>query len=179
MQKPPYLIRASRDAYQNPRMRVQEDDVELPSGERRMFAVLHLVPGATTIPLDDDGNVVLLEEYAHANGRYTLNGCSGGLEPNESPEDGARRELKEELGLGARELVNLGVLEPFTSFVNSPNHMFLARGLFSMEYTPDPWEPLKIVRMPFHEALQKVLDSEITHGASCVAILKAARLLRK
>ena len=77
----------------------------------------------------------------------------------------------------ADEWIHLGHVDPFTTIVNSPNHMFLAKHLKEGAPNPDEGEKIKVVRVTFDEALSMVEHSEITHSASCVLILKAARFL--
>jgi len=102
---------------------------------------------------------------------------SGGLEEGETPLEGAKRELKEELGIEADQWVDLGMVDPFTTVVRSPNYMFLARNLRYGTGTPEEWEELEILKVPFSEAVAMVMRSEISHAASCICILKAARVL--
>ncbi len=85
--------------------------------------------------------------------------------------------MEEEFGLTASSWKDLGVVDPFTTVVQSPNYLFLAQELRSGRTNADEGEEVRVVRMPFDEALRRVLECEITHSASCVVILKAARML--
>jgi hypothetical protein len=60
-----------------------------------------------------------------------------------------------------------------------PNYMFLARGLTAVGWEPEEAEIIERVRMPLGEAVELVMTGGITHGTSCVLILKAAALLEK
>jgi ADP-ribose pyrophosphatase len=110
-------------------------------------------------------------------GRTTLEAVSGGVEPDEDPLLTAQRELQEEIGLEAQEWTDLGVLDPFTGSVVSPTRLYLARGLKFVDCAPEGTEQIRRVMLPLAEAVQKVFDSEITHGPSCVLIFKAHWLL--
>ena len=101
---------------------------------------------------------------------------SGGLDRNESPLQAAQRELQEELGLRAELWADLGVINPFTTVVKSPNYMFMASDLSDAPKSPDDSEQLEVVKIRFSAALKMVMAGEITHAASCVCLLKAARL---
>ncbi len=69
-------------------------------------------------------------------------------------------------------------LDPFTTVVSSPNHMYLAKDVaFSSEQNTDGGEIIDLIKMPFGEALNKVRVGEITHGASVAAILKSYLVL--
>ncbi|MBI1786016.1 MAG: NUDIX hydrolase [Acidobacteria bacterium] len=173
--KAPYRLATSREVYRNPWIRVREDRVIRPDGSSGLFGVMEGKTGASVLALNDLHEVYLIREYKHAVARHSLEVMSGGLEPGESPLDAARRELKEEAGLTASEWTELGMIDPFTTFVNAPNYLFLARGIQEGEQSPDHGEVLEVVKTPFSRAVEMVMRGEITHGASCVAILKAAR----
>ena len=102
---------------------------------------------------------------------------SGALESGEDAEHAGLRELHEECGLTATEWIDMGSLHPFTTIINSPNHMFLARGLTRSHSPRTPEEDLEVVTLSFEDALYAVLRGEITHGASCALIMKTKFLL--
>jgi ADP-ribose pyrophosphatase len=135
-----------------------------------------MVAGASVLPITDRGTVFLVCEYKYAVGCRSLEVISGGVEGEESPLSCAQRELQEEVGLAAARWDDLGRLDPFTTVVESPNYMFTARELSVVTPTPDPGEHLERVEVSFSEAIDLVMSGQITHGASCVTILKAARL---
>lgn len=160
--------------YNNPWLSVREDRVVRPGGSQGIFGIVTMRAGATVVAVDDEGRVLLTEEYKYALGRNSVELISGGLDTDESPLECAKRELAEEAGVYASEWVDLGRLDPFTTVIDSPNYMFLARGLVVDDtLTPDEGEIIRIVRRPLKDVIQMVLDSDITHGASCVAVLKA------
>ena len=91
----------------------------------------------------------------------------------------AKRELKEELGIEAKEWIDLGLVDPFTAVVKSSQKIFLARKLKFGKDNQEVTEDIKLVKVKLEKAVKMVMDSVITHGASCVLILKAARYLKK
>lgn len=179
IKKGPWTITGSETKYKNPWIEVREDAVIRPDGKPGIFGVVKMKAGISVLPLDKDGNVYLTDEYHYAIERNTLEVVSGGVDENESLLDAAKRELKEETGLSAKEWTDLGSLDPFTGVINSPNHMYLARGLTEGESSPEGTETIRIVKMPFKDVLDQVLSGEITHGASVGAILKTALILQK
>ena len=70
-------------------------------------------------------------------------------------------------------------LDPFTSVISSPNYMFLALDVEEGEATPEDGEILEAVKLPFDRVIEMVMSGEITHAASCVLVLKAARYLEQ
>jgi len=173
----PWQIVEEHPLYADPWVSVRRDDVIRPDGQRGTYTVVHLKPGVTVLALDERLDVHLTEEFHYGVGRVTLEGASGGMEPGEAALETARRELHEELGILANEWTDLGTCDPFTAGVVSPTRLFLARQLTFGPARPEGTERIRCVRMPLREALQKVMDSEITHAPSCLAILKTARII--
>ena len=69
------------------------------------------------------------------------------------------------------------VIDPFTSLIDSPAHLYLARGLRFVDAAPEATEIIRVVTVPLADAARMVMASEITHGPSCVLILKAHAIL--
>jgi len=173
----PYERLSTREVYRNPWIRVRADDVIRPGGIRGEFAVLEMKGGSSTLAVDDDGYVYLVEEYKYGIERLTIEAPSGGFDHGETPLETARRELREEAGIEAAEWIPLGSIHPFTTAVKSPVFLFLARELRMCAQALDPGEVVQVVKMPFAELVDRVMSGEIDHGPTCVLALKAARVL--
>lgn len=174
----PWKIVQSHDIYQDAWIKVRKDDVIRPDGNPGTYTVVDLKPGVTVLALDDERNAFLTEEFHYGVGRVTIEGVSGGVEPGEEPLLAAQRELREEVGIEADSWDHLGSLDPFTSNVISPTQIFLARRLRFVGDEPEGTEVIRRVKVPFAQALEMVMTSQITHSASCIAILKAWQLLQ-
>ncbi|MBI4261915.1 NUDIX hydrolase [Candidatus Uhrbacteria bacterium] len=175
----PWKIKESHEKYKNPWIRVREDQVIRPDGEDGIFGVIEMVAGVSVLPLDDNGFVYLTKEFHYAIERDSIEVVSGAIDKGENSHEAAKRELKEELGIEATQWINLGIVNPFTTVVKSPATLFLAKNLHFSESNPEGTERINIVKVKFDEALRMVMESEITHGPSCVLILKVAEYLRK
>ena len=168
----PWTIVKSHAVYSDPWIDVRKDDVLRPDGQPGTYSVVKVRSGVTVVALDDNHILHLTEEFHYAVGRLTLEGVSGGREPGEEPLQTARRELAEELGIEADRWTDLGTVDPITSSVDSPTRIFLAQSLRHGPSAPEGTELIRRVEVPLSEALAMVLDSRITHAATCVAILK-------
>jgi ADP-ribose pyrophosphatase len=153
------------------------DSVILPKGTPDTFEYVEIKNGASTLAMEENGDVWLVREWKYAIDRPSLEVVSGGIEPGEEPLAAAKRELREEAGLAAERWTPMGFVDPFTTMLRCPNHLFLAQGLTQVEHDPEEAEIIERVRMPIAEAVEMVMRSEITHGSSCVAILKAAAIV--
>lgn len=174
----PYTIVHSRPIFENQWLKLREDQVTRREEETR-FAVVTMKPGISVLAMDPEMEVYLVREFKYALGEQSLEVVSGGIESGETPEQAALRELGEEAGLVASEWVDMGRLDPFTTIINSPNHMFLARGLRETRRAPEKGEEVEVVKMAFDDAVWAVLRGQITHGASCALILKAHLYLER
>ena len=173
----PWKILTRQSVYRDAWIALDRDEVIRPDGQPGTHCILWLKSGVSVLPMDDQGMVYLTEEFHYGVGRVTVEVVSGGIEPDEQAEVTARRELQEELGITAKEWIDLGVCDPFTSVVVSPTRLFLARGLDFGPTSLEGTEEIRCHPVQLAKAAQMVLDSEITHGPSCILILKTLLLL--
>ncbi len=174
----PYRVLGSRSVYRNKWLFVREDEVIHPNGSRGVFGVVRMKPGSTVLAVTDSREALLIREFKYGVERDTLELISGAIEESESPLDAAKRELREEAGFEAAEWVDLGVIDPFTTVIQSPNYLFLARDLTDVGRSPDDGETVEVIRLPFERLLKLVMANEITHAASCVSVMKAIEYFR-
>lgn len=157
-------------------MQVQRDEVIRPDGQPGSYAVVHIKPGICVLAMDDQHTVYLTEEFHYGVGQTTIECVSGGRDGVEPALQAAQRELREEIGIEADSWTDLGRLDPFTASVLSPTQLFLAKGLQFVDAAPEGTELIRRVSMPLAEAVQRVMQSQISHAPSMAVILKT-RLL--
>lgn len=173
--KGPYTVTESNQIYKNHWIEVVEDTVIRPDGKEGMFTTVDNGSGVAVVALDADNTIYLVKEYFYVLEEYGIQTPSGGVSKNETPLEAAKKELLEETGLIADTWKELGMVNALTMIIKSPSYLFLAQGLTKQQ---EPEEGIEVIKIPFAEAIQKVMNSEITHGPSCVAILKAKEVLK-
>lgn len=172
--KGPFQLISTRQVYTNPWISVREDRVIRPGGSEGIFGVIEMMAGSSVLALTAQNEVYLAKEYKYGIQRDSIELMSGGLDPDESPLEAAKRELREEFGLEAREWISLGMINPFTNVICSPNYLYLALDVVEkFEPSPDPGEKIEILKMPLQQVVDMVMNNEITNGSSCTLILKA------
>ena len=139
------------------------------------YQVVRHPGGAAVLPLHEDGSVTLIRQLRPAVGDFLLELPAGRLAKGEDPKLCAARELVEETGLKARELVPLGPLHPSPGVFDEVIHLFLATGLSQGEAEPEDYEEIDCVRIPFAEAFRMAVEGEITDGKTIAALLRAGR----
>ena len=172
----PWQIVTSNEVYSDPWVTLRRDEVIRPDGKPGSYSVVNLKPGVCVLAIDDDNYVYLTEEFHYGVGRVTVEGVSGGVESDENPLAAAQRELKEELGISAELWYGLGTCDPFTASVVSPTRLYCARKLTFSDASPEGTEQIRCVKLSLTDALQRTMDSQITHGPSAVLILKVAAM---
>ncbi len=178
----PWTILASETKYKDPWIELIEDKVIRPDGKQGIYAVVNFCKGKgiSVLAIDNAGFVYLTNDFKYASGKELLEVVSGGFHNGETPLEAAKRELKEELGIGASEWTSLGTVEPFTGTFKHEVHLFIARNLTFADHKREGTEvAMKMVKMKLEEAVEKVMNSEIKHGQSCVLILKANEFLKE
>jgi len=172
-----WTIKSSECRYEDEFVEFWVDDCVRPDGEPAERATLRMRPGVAVLPVDAEGSVRLVRQFRYAVGRESVEVVQGAIDEGEPAEAAARRELKEELGIEAAELSDLGPLDAVTSQVYSPSRLFLARGLDFGEPEREATEHLEPLKLPLDEAVRMVMDGRITQSTTCVLLLKASRLL--
>lgn len=173
----PFTLISTKKVYENPWISVREDSVTRPGGKQGIFGVMTMKNGCTVLAIDENKNIYITKEFHYAIKQESIELISGGIDENESPLDCAKRELEEEAGLMANEWINLGYIDPFTTVVNSRNYLYLAKKLRNGTARPDEGEIVNLDTIQYSKALEMVMNSEITHGASVAAILKAQQYI--
>jgi ADP-ribose pyrophosphatase len=161
---------SSREVYRNRWMRVREDEILRSNGQKGIYGVVEKHDGAIILPIDD-GRIWLVEQFRYTIQEQALELPQGTWEREiEDPEDLARGELQEELGLKATQMIQLGTLWVAYGFTRQREHVFLASGLSPAEKNPDAEEhDLVVHSVPIPEFERMMLDGTIRDECTVAA----------
>ena len=129
------------------------------------------------VPITEQGDILLVREYAAGTERYELGFPKGLIDPGEQPNQAAVRELKEEIGFGANKLTPLKEVILAPSYFSSKMTLFIAEELYSEKLEGDEPEPLDIVRWPLAQAEELLTHLDFCEARSITALLLALRVL--
>jgi ADP-ribose pyrophosphatase len=143
--------------YRSPWCAFRVDEVELPGGAEIEYGVLESGGFAAVVPLTSRGEVVLVRQWRQPLGAFTLELPSGGVDAGEEPGEAAGRELFEETGYRAEGLEHLASVHTSTGRSTEVCHLFLGRVVKDERgQRPEPTEFIRVVEVPFDEALGEV-----------------------
>jgi 8-oxo-dGTP pyrophosphatase MutT (NUDIX family) len=168
----PWTTLSSRKVYENPWIKVVENQVLNPAGNAGIYGVVHFQNQAIGVAPYEDGHLWMVGQYRYPLERYSWEIPEGGGSPEETPLEAARRELLEETGLSAAHYEPLLELHTSNSVCDEWGIVYLARGLQQGEARPEETEDLKVRRMPLEEVFERVEKREITDSLTVAAIYK-------
>ena len=173
----PWTLISSQDIYSNPWIHIREDKVINPKGGDGIYGVVSFKNKAIGIvPIDDENNIWLVGQYRYPLNEYSWEIPEGGGPVNTDPVEAAKRELKEETGLLASKWTFLSRMHTSNSVTDEEALIYLAEGLTQEESEPEDTEDLKVKKIHLSQAVEMVMNNEITDSMSVYGILKVARL---
>ena len=156
---------------------VRLDRAELCDGSVVRREVVEHPGGATILPVDDEGYCYCVRQFRYPFGKQMLEAPAGKLEYGEDPRECAVRELSEETGFTADEIIYLGPDCSSPGFSTELLHIYMARGLHKGESHPDEGEFLNVEKHHIDELVDMIMSGEIDDGKTIIAVLKAKRIL--
>ena len=167
----PWDVLSTRVVYDNPWIRVREDAVVHPNGERGIYGVVQYKNVAVGVLAIEDENIYLVGQYRYPLGRYSWEIPEGGCAPGEEPLSAARRELEEETGLSARAWRKLGEAYLSNSVSDELAIWFVATGLTQGERLLEASEQIEVRRLPLERVIRMALAGEIDDALSLLGLL--------
>ena len=171
---------SSREIFDGKILHVFEDTVRLPNGQTATREYLRHVGAVCVVPLLEDGSVLIERQFRYPIGRVVTEIPAGKLDaPDEDRLAAAQRELREETGAVAEEMLPLGEFYPACAYSTEVIHMFLARKLTFGERELDEDEFLNVFRMPLEELVGKVLAGEIPDAKTQACAMRVWAMQQK
>jgi ADP-ribose diphosphatase len=173
-------IHARREREAGKMLRVEQIDLEFSNGQRRTYHRMKPsgLGAVIIVPMLDGETVLLAREYAAGLHHYEVGLPKGRLEHGESIVEAAQREMKEEIGYGARSLVELTRLSLAPGYMTHVTHIVLARDLYPEKLEGDEPEELEVLPWPIADLRSLTAREDCTEGRTIAALYIARDYLQ-
>ena len=168
----------SRYLWQSQWYNLRQDRLRTSSGHEFTYTLVDHPGAVWVVPVTTDGLVALVWQYRHTVADWCYEVPAGGLSPDLTPEEVARRELLEEVGGEASDLRYVGQFYTSSGISNEVAYVYLATGVELGETHREPTELMEVRLVPVEEALRMAREGEVTDGPSALALLWCEQLLQ-
>ncbi|MGZ3930420.1 MAG: NUDIX domain-containing protein [Bacteroidia bacterium] len=178
MENNPWKTNKSEAVYESPWIKVMKHDVLNPANKPATYSVVNFKNLAIgVLVLDNEYNTWLVGQWRYPVNEYSWEIPEGGGALDVDPLASAKRELKEETGIVAKQFKEIMRLHLSNSATNELAIVYVARDLSFEEAEPEESEVLQIKKLPISEAYDWVMAGKITDAISVAAILKVKLLM--
>ena len=170
---------SSQEIFKGVAIHLFKDEILLPNGHTGIREIIRHPGAVCVLPLTDNGDVIFVNQFRYALNKVTLEVPAGKLEKGEDPKEAALRELSEETGLTAKNIVHIGDLYTTPALIDEVIHMYIATDLTQGEQHLDYDEFVNTLKIPLSKAVDMVMDGEIKDSKTQTVILKAEKYFNK
>lgn len=159
--------------------KIEQIELEFSNGENRTYERMSgSGRGAVmVVPVVSDQEFIVVSEYGAGSHKYELGFPKGLIDPGETPEEAANRELKEEIGFGAKQFVKLKTLSTAPSYFNAQMHIFMAFDLYPEKLEGDEPEPLQVINWQWDNIEELIARDDFSEARSVSALFMALKQL--
>lgn len=174
----PWTTKSIQTVYDNKWIAVSHRDVITPTGTDGIYGLVHFKNIAVgVLPLDEQYNTWLVGQYRYTLEEYSWEIPEGGCPAGEDPLEAAKRELLEETGIKAQKWTPIVErMHTSNSVTDEAGIAYVAKQLSFGVAMPEDTEDLQVKKVPLEEAVQMVMNNQITDSLSMIVLLKAALL---
>ncbi len=154
-------------------IRVMTERLQAANGRIYEHDLVRHPAAAAIVPVDASGRVCLVRQYRLGVEDFLWEIPAGKLDAGESPDVAAIRELREETGVNAARWTSLGRYLPAPAILTEVIHLYLAEDLRIGESSPDEDEEFEIRWVALDEAIERVMNGEISDGKTALGLMRA------
>lgn len=155
------------------------DDIELPDGKRAIREIVEHSGGVCVAAMTEDGQLYFVRQYRYPYKKVLLELPAGKLEKGEDPLKAGIRELEEECGVVADEIISLGTVYPTVAYCSEIIYLYAAKGLKKTNQHLDADEFLSVEKISLDEAVEMVMNNEISDSKTVAIVLKLNNLVKE
>lgn len=171
---PPFEVLATERVYDSPWCALDRDQIRLEDGTEGEYHIFRIPDAVVVVPVTADGDIAMIWQHRHPHGRSHWEVPAGRMNPGETPAEAAHRELAEETGHHAGELVALPGFFPINGISDHFAHAFLALDCAPTgELDLDATERIVLRTRPLAEVRAALEGGELADGFSALALFQA------
>ena len=160
-----------KTVYRGPVFSIESGIIDEPGGVRARRDIIRHSGSVAVLPVHDDSRITLIRQYRCVFGKNVIELPAGRIDEGETPLQAAKRELREEIVLGARRWERLMRIIPSPGFLDETVTLYRASGLFNSAATPDEDERIEASTLTLDEALRLVGTRRIEDAKTVIALL--------
>ncbi len=162
---------SSKVVYSGRAVRLRVDDIKLPDGRQTSREVVEHSDCVAVIPLDADGNVLLVRQFRKPVEKELLEIPAGCIDPGEEPVATVRREMREETGYLPRKVERLGGFYASPGYCTEYLHLYLATDLVPDRLQAEDTDSIELVRVPISQITDLIASGTICDAKSIAGLL--------
>lgn len=169
--KDPFKVLSSLKIFDGRAVKLHVDTIELPDGRQTTREIVEHADCIAVIPVDAEGNVILVRQFREAVKKALLEIPAGGIDEGETPEDAVRRELQEEIGFFPHVVERIGGFYSTPGYCREYLYIYLAADLEPKKLTAEDTDYIEVVKVPMPEIPELIASGEICDAKSIAALL--------
>ncbi len=138
----------------------------------KVTEIIHHSGAVVIVPVDENGRILLVQQWRRAAREITIELPAGTLKPNENPVECANRELREETGFAAKKITPLGGFYSAPGYCDEYLHLFLAEDLYRAPLPPDDDEAIDLLQLNAQDVKQMIKQNLIRDAKTIAGILR-------
>ena len=167
---------SSTEIFDGVAIHLYKDEILLPDGNKSVREIIRHPGAVCVIPITADGEIIFVNQFRYAFNKVTLEIPAGKLEKGEDPLDAGKRELQEECGVIADEIISMGTVYPTVAYCSEIIYLYAAKKLTATKQKLDEGEFLGVEKIRLSDAVKMVMDGEISDSKTVALVLKLAKL---
>lgn len=179
MKKPPIQVIQNVHIYSGRVFDLVRERIRLPDNSETDLDIVSHNGAVVIVPVDADGNMWLIRQYRHPAGQELLEVPAGTLEKDEDPDACAQRELREEIGMGARNFKKVGQFYLAPGYSTELLHIYLATDLYESPLPGDVDEIIEVEQAPVDQVYQWIYEGVFLDAKTIAALTLALPAVRR
>lgn len=153
------------------------DEFIIDGGKKGEYHYVHTGGSSMVVPITDNGKIILVNQYRYLNQRESLEFPCGSISVRLTAVENANKELREETGYSARDLVPAGFFSPFNGVTDEMCYVFIARKLVPDRLIADETEEFELYELSGDEVDELIYSNLIWDGMTIAAWTLAKKMI--